>query len=79
MVSYKLLASAKYGSSGSRIEIVMSAVADPAEFVAVIVWWMMCAVVSVELAIATSLADACVDPLNTTLRVLHTLGGRDEL
>ena len=50
-----------------------------AEFVAVIVWWMMCAVVSVELAIATSLADACVDPLNTTLRVLHTLGGRDEL
>ena len=44
-----------------------------AQFFAVIVWWMMCAVVSVEFAIAVGMADACADPVGTLLRVLWTV------
>jgi len=41
------------------------------QFFAVIIWWMMCAVVSVEFAIAVGLADACLDPVATVQRVLR--------
>ena len=44
-----------------------------AQFFAVIVWWMMCAVVSVEFAIAVGMADACADPVGTLLRVLWNI------
>jgi hypothetical protein len=51
-----------------------------AQFVAVIVWWMMCAVVSVEFAISVGFADACGSALDTTLHVLRTeaLKGHDK-
>jgi hypothetical protein len=44
-----------------------------AQFCSVIVWWMTCAVVSVELAISVGMSDACVDPVATMLRVLRTI------
>ena len=54
-----------------------------AQFVGVIVWWMMCAVVSVEIAIATGFADACGipdDSPNTFLRgvVVRVMTGLEE-
>ena len=42
-----------------------------AQFVSVIVWWMMCATISVTFAIAVGFSDACDNPVNTTLRVLQ--------
>jgi len=42
-----------------------------AQFIVVIVWWMMCAVVSVEFAIAVGMSDACLQPLETIDRVLR--------
>jgi len=47
-----------------------------AQFFAVIVWWMMCAVISVEFAIAVAVADGCVQPLATVRRVLLTLASQ---
>ena len=44
-----------------------------AQFCSVIVWWMTCAVVSVEFAISVGMSDACVDPVATMLRVLRTI------
>merc|ERR1712232_1143078 len=44
-----------------------------AQFFAVVIWWMMCAVVSVEFAIAVGLADACTSPKATVGRVLEQL------
>merc|ERR1740130_2330742 len=44
-----------------------------AQFCSVIVWWMTCAVISVEFAISVGMSDACVDPVATMLRVLRTV------
>ena len=38
---------------------------------------MMCAVVSVEFAISVGMADACVDPIGTMLRVMWTVAAGD--
>ncbi len=64
------------GAIGGRRNLLLLA-----QFVAVIVWWMMCAVISVEIAIAVGFADSCGDAVNTTLRVLRTEAqhGQDEL
>ena len=44
-----------------------------AQFCSVIIWWMTCAVISVEFAISVGLSDACVDPIATLLRALRTI------
>jgi len=44
-----------------------------AQFCSVIVWWMTCAVISIEFAISVGLSDACVNPVATMLRVLRTI------
>jgi len=49
-----------------------------AQFVGVIVWWMMCAVISVEFAIAVGFADACGNAVDTTLRVLQNEAGHGD-
>jgi len=41
------------------------------QFFAVIAWWMLCAITAIQLAIAVGLADACVDPTATVIRVLQ--------
>ena len=51
--------------------------APAAQFFGIIVWWMMCAVVSIEIAISVGFADACGSPVNTTLRVLYSEASRD--
>jgi len=46
------------------------------QFFAVVAWWMMCAVVSIEFAIAVGIADGCVGgAVDTVLRVLAPHGG----
>ena len=49
-----------------------------AQFNAVIVWWMMCAVVSVEFAIGVGLGDACGDPAATVVRVMRQIETPEE-
>jgi len=44
-----------------------------AQFIGVLVWWLMCAAVSVEFAIAVGFADACGSPMGTLSRVLRGL------
>lgn len=47
-----------------------------AQFIGVLVWWLMCAAVSVEFAIAVGFADACGSPMATLSRVLRFLEGQ---
>ena len=48
-----------------------------AQFVAIIIWWMMCAILSVEFAISVGFADICLTPVATTLDVLRTVAQGD--
>jgi len=48
-----------------------------AQFAAVVIWWMMCAVISVEVAMSVGLADFCLTPRETVLHVLLTVAGVD--
>jgi len=48
-----------------------------AQFGAVVIWWMMCAVLSVEFAISVGLADFCIAPFESTMHVLLTVARGD--